>query len=107
MLSIVNLDKLHSIGNRGVEALSQATPKRTGKTAASWYYTIQNQNGVISITFSNNNIVDDWYNVAILIEYGHSTGAGVWVEGMDYINPALRPIFEELVNDTWKEVINA
>lgn len=107
VLSVVEMDRLNRIGRRGVEALAEATPKRTGKTAESWSYTIEDQNGVISIIFTNSNVINDWYNVAIMIQYGHATGTGGWVEGIDYINPALRPIFESLADEAWKEVISA
>ena len=86
-------------GAEGVEALRSATPKDSGTTAESWSYTIEPW----GIGFNNSNI-QDGYSVALLIQYGHATGGGGYVEGIDYINPALRPIFEKIAQDCWKEV---
>ena len=94
---------LDSYGKRGVEALSAATPVDTGLTASSWGYTIQNSAAGASITFTNSN-VNKGVNIAIILQYGHGTGTGGWVEGRDYINPAIQPIFDELVEKVWKEV---
>lgn len=96
-----NFDKY---GRAGVEALESATPRDTGKTAASWSYEITHKNGSTTITFKNSNTTDYGVPIAILIQYGHGTRNGGFVEGVDYINPALRPIFEEMANDAWKEV---
>lgn len=89
---------------KGVDALSAATPVRTGLTAMSWGYTIEKQDGLISITWTNDNVVDDWYNVALMIQYGHGTRSGVYVEGIDYINPSIRSIFDAMAEEIWKEV---
>jgi hypothetical protein len=86
-------------GAQGVEALRAATPKDSGLTANSWSYTIENW----GIGFNNSNI-QNGYSVALLIQYGHGTKSGVYVEGIDYINPALRPIFEAIAQECWKEV---
>ena len=86
-------------GAKGVEALRSATPKDSGLTANSWSYTIEDW----GIGFSNSNI-QDGYSVALLIQYGHATRDGGYVEGIDFINPALRPIFEEIAEECWKEV---
>jgi hypothetical protein len=86
-------------GAQGVEALRAATPKDSGLTANSWSYTIENW----GIGFNNSNI-QNGYSVALLIQYGHGTKSGVYVEGIDYINPALRPIFDAIAQDCWKEV---
>ena len=86
-------------GAQGVEALRAATPKDSGLTANSWSYTIENW----GIGFNNSNI-QNGYSVALLIQYGHGTKSGVYVEGIDYINPALRPIFEAIDQECWKEV---
>lgn len=86
-------------GAKGVEALRSATPKDSGLTANSWSYTIEDW----GIGFSNSNI-QDGYSVALLIQYGHATRGGGYVEGIDFINPALRPIFEEIAEECWKEV---
>ena len=98
---------LDKYGKRGVAALASATPKDTGKTANSWSYEIvDNQDGSISIIWSNSNIVNGWANVAVLIQYGHATRSGGYVQGIDYINPAMRPIFDELAKDAWEEVVS-
>ena len=102
----VKLSDLDKYGRAGVEALAAATPVDSGKTAESWFYEIKRQNGTVSITFNNSNVVDGWCNIAIILQYGHATGTGGWVEGRDYINPAIRPIFDKLANDAWKEVTN-
>ena len=94
---------LNKYGKAGVEALASATPVDSGKTAESWSYEIRNQNGKTTISFINTNIVD-YVPIAIILQYGHATGTGGWVEGIDYINPAIRPIFEKIADDAWKEV---
>lgn len=96
----VNLDKY---AEKGVAALSSATPLDTGVTASSWYYRIDRKDGLISITFLNSNI-NKGVPIAIILQYGHGTRNGGWVEGRDYINPAIRPIFDELADAAWKEV---
>ena len=90
-------------GEAGVAALASATPKATGKTAASWYYTVKNQNGIVSITFNNSNIVNGVPR-AIVLHYGHSTKNGGWIQGRDYIKPAIRPVFDKMTNKMWEEV---
>lgn len=97
------LPVLHDAGARGVDALKKATPKDTTLASDSWGYTIDGANGNYSITFHNYDI-EGGYNVAILIQYGHGTGTGGYVQGRDFINPALQPIFDELANDIWKEI---
>lgn len=92
-------------GRLGVAALSQATPVRTGKTATSWDYRIITTSSKITIEFLNNNI-NKHVNIAIILQYGHGTRTGGWVQGEDYINPAIRPIFEALVKEVWEEVIS-
>lgn len=99
----INLGILDKYGKEGVAALASATPKDTGLTASSWYYTIENKNGVASVTFNNSNI-QNGEKIAILIQYGHGTGTGGWVQGRDYINPVIQPLFDELANKAWKEV---
>lgn len=102
----INLGILDKYGRRGVEALSAATPKDTGNTANSWYYEISHENGIATISFLNSSVIDGMSNVslAILLQYGHATKGGGYVQGIDYINPALKPIFEEIANEAWKEV---
>ncbi len=94
---------LRKYGEKGVQALSEATPVRTGATASSWGYEITESYGSYQIIWTNSNI-QDGYSVALLIQYGHGTGTGGYVQGIDYINPALRPIFKQLASDAWKEV---
>lgn len=95
---------LEKYGQAGVEALSRATPVRTGKTAASWYYEITETAEGYRIDWNNSNVVNDWANIALLIQSGHGTRHGGYVQGIDYINPAMIPIFEQIANDAWEEV---
>lgn len=99
-------DVLKECGEAGVRALSSATPVDTGLTADSWYYEIEKNKNMYEVTFYNSNVVDHHCNVAILLQFGHGTGTGGWVEGVDYINPALRPVFDEIVEKAWREVTN-
>lgn len=100
---VVNLGDLNKYGRQGVAALASATPIDSGKTASSWYYEITNANGKITISFNNSNINDN-VPIAIILQYGHGTGTGGWVEGRDYINPAIQPIFDDIVDSAWREV---
>lgn len=100
---VVNLGELDKYGREGVAALASATPKDTGLTANSWYYEIIHEKGSVSIRFSNSNI-QNGVPIAIILQYGHGTGTGGWVQGRDYINPAIQPIFDKLANDAWREV---
>lgn len=100
---VFKIGELDKYGRLGVEALESATPRDTGKTATSWSYEIENQNGRVAISFLNSNVVNH-VNIAIILQYGHGTRNGGWVEGRDYINPALRPIFDEIADEAWKEV---
>lgn len=99
----VRIGELDRYGREGVAALSAATPKDTGLTASSWYYKIERNSGSISISFHNSNI-QNGVPIAIILQYGHGTGNGGWVQGRDYINPAIQPIFDKIANDAWKEV---
>ena len=101
--NVVGVGELDKYGQAGVAALSSATPVDSGKTASSWYYQIERQNGRISIDFYNSN-VNNGVPIAVIIQMGHGTGTGGWVEGRDYINPAIQPIFDEIANNAWKEV---
>lgn len=94
---------LEKYGQEGVRALASATPIDTGETAGSWYYEITQTNDSLSVTWKNSH-VERGCNIAILLQYGHATGTGGYVQGRDYINPALQPIFDKLANDAWKEV---
>lgn len=100
---IANRSQLDKYGIQGVEALSNATPKKTGKTSESWYYKINRKNNSLSISFYNSNI-NDGVPIAIILQYGHGTKNGGWVQGRDYINPAIQPIFDKIAEDAWKEV---
>ena len=95
---------LNEYGRRGVDLLRDATPHDSGKTASGWDYQIQMNSNGISLFWTNNN-VKDGVPIAILIQYGHATRGGTYVQGIDYINPALRSIFEEMADKLWKEVV--
>ena len=90
-------------GREGVAALASATPVDSGLTASSWYYEITRDNGSTTISFNNSNIKDG-VPIAVILQYGHGTRNGGWVQGRDYINPAIRPIFDRIANDAWREV---
>lgn len=94
---------LEKYGQKGVEALRDYTPKDTGKTANSWSYEIVESNGEIDIIWKNSNI-NKHVNIALILQYGHGTRNGGWVEGVDYINPALRSIFKSLADEVWEVV---
>ena len=98
-----NIGVLDKYGQEGVAALASATPVDSGQTANSWYYEIKRQNGSVSIVFNNSHI-NKGVPIAIILQYGHGTGTGGWVQGRDYINPAIRPIFDRIAEDAWKEV---
>jgi hypothetical protein len=94
---------LNKYGSLGQNALSNATPADTGLAAASWYYTIQQRPGYYSIRWHNSD-VENGFPVAVMIQYGHGTGTGGYVQGRDYIMPAIRPIFDQIAAEAWKEV---
>ena len=100
----LNLKDFAKFGQAGVDALRQATPKDSGLTADSWYYEIVDSDGALAIQWFNSNVVDGWCNIAVILQYGHATGTGGYVEGIDYINPALRPIFDKIAKGAWEEV---
>ena len=100
----LNLDViLNQYGQEGVEALRAATPKDTGTTANSWRYVVHKGTGSITITWSNSNIVDG-VPIAVILQYGHGTRNGGYVQGTDYINPAMKPIFDKIAQRAWEEV---
>lgn len=103
LLEITNMSILDKYGKKGVEALTAATPVDTGETANSWSYKIIHKKGIATLEFDNSN-VQDGVSIAIILQYGHGTRSGTWVEGIDYINPALQPIFKEISDELWKEV---
>lgn len=99
----IKLSMLSKYGEEGVKALSSVTPVATGLTASSWYYEIEQKSGSISITFNNSNI-QNGVPIAVILQYGHGTGTGGWVQGRDYINPAIQPIFDKIADEAWREV---
>ena len=99
----LNIGVLDKYGRKGVAALSSATPVDTGLTASSWFYKIENKNGVAKIEFHNSNI-QNGVPIAVILQYGHGTRNGGYVVGRDYINPAIQPVFDELAENAWKEV---
>ena len=100
------LNLLAKYGELGVSALSSATPVDSGATANSWYYEIDQGAGMTSISWSNSN-ENNGVNIAVILQYGHGTGTGGYVAGIDYINPALRPIFDRIADEAWKEVTSS
>lgn len=98
----VKLGDLDKYGREGVAALASATPVDTGLTSKSWFYEITRKNGSVSISFNNSNI-QNGAQIAVILQYGHGTRNGGWVQGRDYINPAIRSIFDRIANDAWKE----
>ena len=98
-----NIDVLEKYGERGVAVLASATPVDSGETANSWHYKIRNTKNSKTISFYNYK-VQNGVPIAIILQYGHGTRNGGWVEGRDYINPSIQPMFDELVNDAWREV---
>ena len=103
---LVNLSILDKYGREGVAALESATPSDSGETARSWYYKVERRKGSASIIFCNSHI-HDGVPIAIILQYGHATRYGGWVEGRDYINPTIQPIFDRIVNELWREVTKA
>lgn len=101
--NLAKIGDLDKFGRAGVAALKSATPVNTGLTASSWYYKIEHVKGSATISFHNSNI-QNGVPIAIILQYGHGTNNGGWVEGRDYINPAIQPIFDQIANDAWKEV---
>lgn len=99
----VNIRSLEKYAKEGVAALSSATPVDTGLTASSWYYKIEDINRTVKISFCNSNI-QNGVPIAMILQYGHGTNNGGWVEGRDYINPAIQPVFDKILDDAWKEV---
>ena len=99
----IKLGMLEKYGKAGVAALASATPVDSGLTASSWYYEIVRENGSAKINFCNSHF-NKGVPIAIILQYGHGTGTGGWVEGRDYINPAMRPVFDKIANEAWREV---
>ena len=99
----LSLGRLNYYGQLGVDALSITTPRRTGLTASSWSYEIREKEDTVSIIWKNSNVVDG-YPIAMILQYGHGTRNGGYVQGIDYINPALQPIFDDMAKEAWLEV---
>ena len=99
----VKYSDLEKYGREGVEALKSTTPVDSGLTANSWYYTIERGKDTITLSFNNSNI-QNGVPIAIILQYGHATRNGGWVQGRDYINPAIQPIFDKIANNAWREV---
>jgi hypothetical protein len=97
------LTSLEKYGPVGVQALAAATPTESGETARSWYYFTINRPGYFSIQWANSHM-ESGISIAAILQYGHGTKQGVYVEGVEYINPAMRPIFDQIAQDMWKEV---
>ena len=101
----IKISNLDYYGREGVNALQENTPVDTGLTASSWYYKIERKKDSVTISFNNSNI-NNSVPIAIILQYGHGTKNGGWVEGRDYINPSIQPIFDKLAKQAWKEVIS-
>lgn len=101
------LKKVESYAKKGVIALAEATPKDSGITSDSWDYEIIINDEETRIIFTNSNTIENGTPIVVLVQYGHATKNGGWVEGFDFVNPAIQPIFDEMAEDIWKEVQNA
>ena len=101
--NVVRISDLDKYGREGVAALASATPVDTGLTASSWYYKVEIKDGSATISLNNSNI-QNGVPIAIILQYGHGTRNGGWVEGRDYINPAVQPIFDKIADSAWREV---
>ena len=99
----VDISTFEKYGKKGVAALASATPVDSGLTANSWYYKIEKTNSSISLLFCNSNI-QNGVPIAVILQYGHGTRNGGWVQGRDYINPAIQPIFDQIGKEAWGEV---
>lgn len=97
---------LEQCGQKGVNALSSATPVDTGRVAGSWGYEVSSRGGFYTITWTNSD-VENGFPVAIMLQYGYGTGTGGYVQGRDYINPAMRPVFDQIADRVWKAVTSA
>lgn len=109
-LNYIHRGKMYSnlaqYGEMGKNALSAATPTETGLAASSWDYEIDQNGSGCTITWTNSDI-ENGFNVIIGLQYGHGTGTGGWVAGRDFINPAIRPVFDQIADAVWKEVTSA
>ncbi len=98
-------NNLEHFGRVGVDALARSTPQESGETAQSWGFTVNRTGGRCSINWFNEHNVDG-INIAVIIQYGHGTGTGGYIQGRDYINPAMRPVFDRILDDVWRQVTN-
>lgn len=105
-IDAVTLEHLSRYGEEGVEALKSATPVESGATSLAWRYSIDKTSSGYAISFHNDNVVDGWFNVALMLDVGHGTGTGGWVEGRNYIDPTIQPVFDRMAHDAWLEVVN-
>lgn len=96
---------LDKYGRMGADLLSKATPRDTGETAGSWTYRVTHSTGRHAINWYNTHI-EDGVNIAVILQYGHGTGTGGYVQGIDYINPVMRPLFQQIADDVWRQVTN-
>lgn len=96
---------MDSCGRQGVQALSSATPLESGRASQSWSYTTEAKNGVYSITWHNSD-VENGFPVVVMLQYGYGTGTGGYVEGINFINPAIKPVFDQIADKVWKAVIS-
>lgn len=103
--ALITRARIRSIAEQGVAALAASTPVDTGKTASSWSYEIEEKNGKTVVYWTNSN-VNKGVNIAIILQYGHGTRNGGYVEGRDYINPALKPVFDKMSSEMWKAVVS-
>jgi len=103
---IMSKTRIKSIAEKGVSVLKENTPKLTGATANAWSYEIKQAKDKIIVSWNNNNTVDG-VNIAIILQYGHGTKNGGYVQGIDYINPALKPIFNDMASDMWRVVTSS
>lgn len=105
LLEVVKLGQLDKYGQMGVDALAASTPIDSGETASSWIYEIERDQGGARIIWSNTH-VNNGVNIAVILQYGHGTGTGGYVEGRDYINPAIQPVFDQIAEEASEEVRN-
>ena len=105
LLHVFNASRLDDYGDMGVELLRENTPTDTGLTAESWDYKVIIRDDVVKIVWTNSNKSEDMVTpIAVILQYGHATKNGAWVEGVDYINPAMKPLFDKIAKDMWREV---
>ena len=101
---VIKFGKLDKYGRAGVVALASATPIDTGETASSWSYEIEHADDHASVIFKNSHVTERGVPIAILIQSGHGTGSGAYVQGIDFINPAIRSVFQQMADEVWREV---